>query len=260
MYKFNRRTFLKLLGQGTAALGMGMGVSGRAWARTGGATKAASVTKSTKGKYQIFQPGVYLDWEKEIIEEKWALAKKGPQKREVSEDASKAVIAETDVAMAGRMVVADVVTEEDILTYNRRWDPYNPLFNDKEYARKAGYPGIPAWPIFKSARGGGVGMIPKDIADKYHEKDLELFRKRGKQVYEWKVQTKAGEIRDVVFNKATTIGPDGKISGLIGVISDVTERKRAEEELRESESRLRALLDSSIDVILISKIAQCERI
>ena len=33
MYKFNRRTFLKLLGQGTAVLGMGL--SGRAWTKTG---------------------------------------------------------------------------------------------------------------------------------------------------------------------------------------------------------------------------------
>jgi PAS domain S-box-containing protein len=83
-------------------------------------------------------------------------------------------------------------------------------------------------------------MGPKEIADKYHKKDEELFRKAGKQVYEWKVKRKGGETRDVVFNKATIVGPDGKIEGLIGVIIDITKRKQAEEKLRQSESALRA--------------------
>jgi len=94
-------------------------------------------------------------------------------------------------------------------------------------------------------------MGPKEIADKYYEKDQQLFRKPGKQEYEWKVQTSDGEVRHVVFNKATIVGAGGKIKGLIGVISDITARKRAEDALRESETRLRALLNASTETILL---------
>ena len=46
-------------------------------------------------------------------------------------------------------------------------------------------------------------MGPKEIADKYYEKDLELFEKPGKQRYEWKIQSSDGVLRDVIFDKAT---------------------------------------------------------
>jgi len=81
MSDLNRRTFIRLLGQGTAALGMGMGISGRrAYAKTGVAQTASTAAKGTAGKYQVFQPGVYLDWEKAIVEERMEVVKKGPQK------------------------------------------------------------------------------------------------------------------------------------------------------------------------------------
>ena len=81
-------------------------------------------------------------------------------------------------------------------------------------------------------------MGPKRIANKYYEKDRELFQNPGKQVYEWKVKRKSGELREVVFNKATFTDADGKVAGLIGGIFDITERKRAEEALRQREATL----------------------
>ena len=75
-------------------------------------------------------------------------------------------------------------------------------------------------------------MGPKEIADKYYEKDRELLEKPGKQLYEWKVKTNDGELKDVIFNKATIMDTKGHVEGLIGVISDITERKRAQDELR----------------------------
>jgi len=84
-------------------------------------------------------------------------------------------------------------------------------------------------------------MGPKHIADKYNKKDQELFQNPGKQVYEWKVQTKSGEVREVIFNKATITDEDGKVIGLIGGISDLTERKRVEEAVRQSEKRMEIL-------------------
>lgn len=71
-------------------------------------------------------------------------------------------------------------------------------------------------------------MGPKDIADTYNEKDRELFENPGKQCYEWVVKNSDGEIRDVIFCKATYCDDHGNVKGLIGVITDITERKRVE--------------------------------
>ena len=78
------------------------------------------------------------------------------------------------------------------------------------------------------------GTGPKHIADKYHEKDQELFQGLGKQIYEWKVINVEGETRDVIFNKASYTDQEGRVNGLIGIITDITELKQAKKALEES--------------------------
>lgn len=75
-------------------------------------------------------------------------------------------------------------------------------------------------------------MGPEEIARKYHEKDLELFSTPGKQHYEWKIVKTDGTLREVIFDKATLLDNQGRITGLVGVISDITERKQAEDLVR----------------------------
>jgi diguanylate cyclase (GGDEF)-like protein/PAS domain S-box-containing protein len=75
-------------------------------------------------------------------------------------------------------------------------------------------------------------MGPKNIADTYHEKDRELLDNPGEQKYEWKVKSGEGKVRDVIFNKATFRDSEGKVAGIIGVITDITDRKAMEEKLR----------------------------
>jgi len=86
---------------------------------------------------------------------------------------------------------------------------------------------------------------PKKIADKYHEMDAALFDHPGKQHYEWQVQGADGSLRDVIFDKATIEDAGGNVFGLVGVISDITERIRSERALRKSETTLKAILAAS---------------
>jgi len=73
-------------------------------------------------------------------------------------------------------------------------------------------------------------ISPADLAEKYDKADRELLNNPGVQTYEASVVYADGTLHDVVFNKATFTNTEGKVAGLIGVILDVTDRKRAEEE------------------------------
>jgi two-component system, cell cycle sensor histidine kinase and response regulator CckA len=81
-------------------------------------------------------------------------------------------------------------------------------------------------------------LAPREIADKYAEQDRELFEHPGRQHYEWQVLNGGGELRNVIFDKAILRDAHGVVIGLIGVISDITERKQAEDERRKLEERL----------------------
>ncbi|SEM22781.1 PAS domain S-box-containing protein [Syntrophus gentianae] len=92
-------------------------------------------------------------------------------------------------------------------------------------------------------------IAPKEIADEYRRKDDELFVHPGTQTYEWAVQSADGVRHDVIYHKATFDGPDGSVAGLVGVVVDITERKRMEQSICESEGRLRTLLQTIPDLI-----------
>jgi len=72
-------------------------------------------------------------------------------------------------------------------------------------------------------------ISPKDLADKYFAADQALFEQRGTQTYEAAVSYADGSRHDVVFYKATFNKADGSLGGLVGVIHDISERKRMEE-------------------------------
>jgi diguanylate cyclase (GGDEF)-like protein/PAS domain S-box-containing protein len=72
-------------------------------------------------------------------------------------------------------------------------------------------------------------LSPRDLAERYYAADRALFDNPGVQTYEAKVQSTNGERKDVVFYKATFNKSDGSLGGLVGVILDITERKRSEE-------------------------------
>lgn len=87
-------------------------------------------------------------------------------------------------------------------------------------------------------------LSPRELAEVYDAKDQELFKNPGLQIYESKVKYLDGSVHDVIFHKATFIKNDGSIGGLVGVILDITDRKRFEEALRLSEERFKEMADT----------------
>lgn len=75
-------------------------------------------------------------------------------------------------------------------------------------------------------------ISPPALAARYHAADQALFDNPGTQVYEAQVRREDDTIRDVIFYKATFDRADGQLGGLLGVILDITERKRLEARIR----------------------------
>lgn len=94
-------------------------------------------------------------------------------------------------------------------------------------------------------------IAPQDLAEIYHAKDVDLFTKAGLQVYEAQVRNALNVDRTVIFHKAAYPGQGGEVSGLIGAILDITERKAAENALQESKEKLKAYMDNSFDIIFV---------
>jgi len=90
----------------------------------------------------------------------------------------------------------------------------------------------------------------KELAKVYEETDNALLKKTGKQVYESVIRKVSGEQRNCIFYKATFYDPDGSIGGLIGAVLDITDRKRMEQSLKESEQWLDKSLMSIGDGVI----------
>ena len=83
-------------------------------------------------------------------------------------------------------------------------------------------------------------VSPPDLAQRYFDQDQALLWNPGEQVYEAEVQTGQGR-RAVVFHKATYVDDSGEVAGLVGVILDITDRRRAQDGLRGALQQMEAL-------------------
>ena len=89
------------------------------------------------------------------------------------------------------------------------------------------------------------------IPEGWREKAVVDFNKllqTGEITDELVLLDKEGEPHFIEYN-STTIKEDDKVAGARGIIRDITERKRAEEALKENEERFRNVLAHSLDMI-----------
>ncbi len=91
-------------------------------------------------------------------------------------------------------------------------------------------------------------LFPKQLADIYNNADQKLLRKGGTQIYESKVKYADDSIRDVIFHKVTYNNNKGEIDGMISLIMDITNQKKAEETIRATSAKMKAILESPKNV------------
>ena len=81
-------------------------------------------------------------------------------------------------------------------------------------------------------------LYPVEFAEVYHSQDLKLLENPIVQIYSSQMQDTRGIVHDVIFHKASLTDDQGSITGLVGAMLDVTERKQAEDKLREKDRLL----------------------
>lgn len=111
------------------------------------------------------------------------------------------------------------------------------IFINKEYARLFGIPR--EWMIGKT----DYDILPGDIAEEIRANDREVIERGAPAEYEESIIS-GGERRTYISMKFPLRDAAGTIYGMAGVSTDITERKRAEEALRESKERFRTLADN----------------
>ncbi len=101
-----------------------------------------------------------------------------------------------------------------------------------------------------------IGYSPAEVLghsfrDFIYQEDLPHAREGFQQVLyghtavnEYRILTKSGQIRWILTSSRPTFTGD-RVTGMYGVLSDITERKQAEELLRESEKRSRILFEAA---------------
>jgi diguanylate cyclase (GGDEF)-like protein/PAS domain S-box-containing protein len=87
-------------------------------------------------------------------------------------------------------------------------------------------------------------IAPEKLVELHESHDRDLLARPGHRVYEAPLQASDGE-HHVIFIKMTYRRPDGTVGGIVGILKDITQRLRAEEEL----DQLRKFSDSTVQTM-----------
>lgn len=94
-------------------------------------------------------------------------------------------------------------------------------------------------------------LQPHFIAEEYRLNDEKLLKHPGESIYEGKVKPCGVKtIREVIIRKATFLDSEGVIGGVVGIVTDITDRVLAERALRDSETRFRRMTENMNDMVV----------
>ena len=93
---------------------------------------------------------------------------------------------------------------------------------------------------------------PPESAARSHADD-QLVMNSGSPLIDFEEPTRlpSGETGTLLVSKFPLHSTSGKLIGLLGLSRDITEKKQAEQKLRESEARIRAITESTQDAVLM---------
>ena len=94
-----------------------------------------------------------------------------------------------------------------------------------------------------------IRMVVDEDREKVSEQASRILAGKDAESIEHRIIRKDGELRWVKNTPAPRFDAEGKLLSYDGLISDITEHKRAEEALRESEERYRRLAENAQDMI-----------
>ncbi len=90
-------------------------------------------------------------------------------------------------------------------------------------------------------------LFPEDIAKKTHTEDLQIIKTGIPLINKEETNEKIW----VLTTKMPWIDKEGKIKGLFGISRDITERKKTEQKLKESEEKFRTITEQSLMGVII---------
>ena len=103
-------------------------------------------------------------------------------------------------------------------------------------------------------------LIGSDFSDYFTQPEKaregygRVFEEGSVRDYPLALRNSSGAVMDVLYNAAVFRGPDGEVDGVFAAARDITERKRAEDELRRVSHYSRSLIEASLDpLVTISK-------
>lgn len=102
----------------------------------------------------------------------------------------------------------------------------------------------------ESVLGLTVSQVFPDLPNgDYTRNDLEVIQSKTCGIFESLIPHADGSTRAVLFNLSPLLDDDGGVRGLIGVMQDITDRKKSEEALRHNEEKLSSIINSIRDAV-----------
>jgi PAS domain S-box-containing protein len=90
--------------------------------------------------------------------------------------------------------------------------------------------------------------IPGDDRELFHSEDMRLLKESGAKFYDLQIPYTDGEIHDVLYWVRSFDLANGERGGLLGVLVDITERKRLEAALAKANKRMEDELNFGRDI------------
>ncbi|MFO0674137.1 MAG: PAS domain S-box protein [Polyangiaceae bacterium] len=144
----------------------------------------------------------------------------------------------------GAMMLGPIADAIPLMLFIKEVPSFRVLFWNREAERVTG--------IARGAlvgRTGSESFMPAEM-ELYHAKDREVVERRALVETEEPITVASGQTRWLRTRKVPLFDESGAVYGILGISVDITEERRAQEALADSEARHREVLESAIHAVI----------